>query len=379
MMIKRDRNRPSVFLWSIGNEEPHHKTDEGRRICKNLKAFAKKLDDTRLVTGAVDKPDGATVYDELEALGVNYNLDVYEKLHEKYPEKPIYASECCATGTTRGWYDDYYKAKSYISAYDKDANNYFLAREKTWKFLVSHDWIMGGYQWNGFDYRGESSWPRICSQSGAIDLYLQKKDAFYQNKSHWTEEPIVHLMPHWNFTGREGEPINVWAYTNCPELELFLNGKSQGIRKVEKYGHGEWVVPFEPGEIKVYGKENGREVCSDVQKTTKSAYKLCLRLENGPVYANGQDVAVVTCYCIDKDGLEVPNAVPTVEFHSNRLGEVIGTGSDISDHIPPSSTVRKMRAGRITVAVRAGNERGGLMLYAESDSLTGAALKIELK
>lgn len=379
MMIKRDRNRPSVFLWSIGNEEPHHKTEEGRRICKNLMAFAKKLDDTRLVTSAVDRPDGATVYDELDAIGVNYNLGIYEKLHQKYPEKPIYASECCATGTTRGWYDDYCKAKSYISAYDKDTNDYFLGREKTWKFLDSHDWIMGGYQWNGFDYRGESTWPRLCSQSGSIDLFLQKKDAFYQDKSHWAEEPLVHLLPHWNFRGREGEPIKVWAYTNCQELELFLNGESQGVRRIEKHGHGEWFVPYEPGEIKVIGKNDGKTVCSDVQKTSKAATGLCLRLENGPIHANGQDVAVVTCYCTDEDGLEVPDAAPTVEFHTNSLGEVIGTGSDISDHTPPCCTVRKMRAGRITVAVRAGNERGEMTLYAVSDGLTGAALKIDLK
>lgn len=378
MMIKRDRNRPSVFLWSIGNEEPHHKTEEGRRVCKNLMAFAKKLDDTRLVTSAVDRPDGATVYDELDAIGVNYNLGIYEKLHQKYPEKPIYASECCATGTTRGWYDDYCKAKSYISAYDKDTNDYFLGREKTWKFLDSHDWIMGGYQWNGFDYRGESTWPRLCSQSGSIDLFLQKKDAFYQDKSHWAEEPLVHLLPHWNFRGREGEPIKVWAYTNCQELELFLNGESQGVRRIEKHGHGEWFVPYQPGEIKVIGKNDGKTVCSDVQKTSKSATGLCLRLENGPIHANGQDVAVVTCYCTDEDGLEVPDAAPTVEFHTNSLGEVIGTGSDISDHTPPCCTVRKMRAGKITVAVRAGNERGEMTLYAVSDGLVSAALKIKL-
>ena len=358
MLVKRDRNRPSVLFWSVGNEEPHHGTEEGRRICKSMMAHVRKLDDTRYVMTAVDAPEGSTVYDELDAIGINYSLDKYEYVHKKYPDKPIFASECCATGSTRGWYDEDFPQKSYFSAYDKDTNSWFLGREKTWQFISEREWIIGEYQWIAFEHRGETVWPRLCSQSGAIDLYLQKKDAFYQNQSHWIEDrPLVHLLPHWNFTGREGEAIKVFAYTNCEELELFLNGKSQGIQQIKKYGHGEWYVPYEAGELRVEAKNGGKVVCRDIRTTTGKAVKLNMVLENTIKHANGEDVALISCYCTDADGREVPDAQPFVEFHSNSFGTIIGTGSDICDHVPPHITNRKMRAGRISVAVKVAETR----------------------
>lgn len=251
MLMKRDRNRPSVFFWSVGNEEPHHTTEVGRQICRNLVSFAKKLDDTRPVMTATDVPHIATVNDETDIIGINYSLGKYDEVHKKYPQKAVFASECCATGTTRGWYDADAPEKGYYSAYDKDTTAWFLSREHTWKFMAERDWIFGAYQWAAFEHRGETVWPRLCSVSGAIDLFLQKKDAFYQNMSHWIEKPMVHLLPHWNFEGREGEVITVCAYTNCQELELFLNGKSLGKRQIEKYGHGEWKVEYQPGTLAV--------------------------------------------------------------------------------------------------------------------------------
>ena len=176
MLVRRDRNRPSVIFWSVGNEEPHHVTEEGRRICKAMMSRIRKLDSTRVVMTAVcHDPDVATVYDELDAIGINYNLNKYDKIHAKYPEKAIFASECCASSTTRGWYDDTVFSTGYTNAYDKDsADLWFLGREKTWKFLCEREWVLGGYQWIAFEHRGETMWPRICSQAGAIDLYMQQ-------------------------------------------------------------------------------------------------------------------------------------------------------------------------------------------------------------
>ena len=379
MLIKRDRNRPSVLFWSVGNEEPHHVTEEGRRICKSMMAKIRRLDNKRVVMTAVsNSPDEATVYDELDAIGVNYNLDKYEIIHEKYPEKCIFSSECCATGTTRGWYNDDCPEKGYISAFDKDTDSWFLGREKTWKFLSERPWVLGGYQWIAFEHRGEAVWPRLCSQSGAIDLYLQKKDAFYQNQSHWSDKPMVHLMPHWNFKGREGELIRVSAYTNCDELELYLNGKSLGKKQIEKYGHGEWNVCYEPGELKVEAFKEGKLVCQDMQVTSGKAERLALRLDNKITEANGVDIAVISCYCVDKDGQEVPDAAPYVSFNTNSLGSVVGTGSDITDHIPPHITSRQMRAGKITAAVKVGTTAGDLKVYAKADGLDEAVLTIPL-
>ncbi len=380
MLIKRDRNRPSVLFWSIGNEEPYQKTEAGRRICKSMMARVKKLDNTRYVIMAVNSPQDSKVYDELDAIGINYNLEKYDEIHKQYPDKPIFASECCATGTTRGWYEEDFSKKAFLSAYDKDTNSSYLGRERTRKFLAERKWVIGGYQWIAFEHRGEAVWPRLCSQSGAIDLYLQKKDAFYQNQSHWIENrPIVHLLPHWNFKGREGETIKVFAYTNCEELELFLNEKSLGIQHIEKYGHGEWFVLYEAGTLRVEARNNGKTVCQDVRETTEQAVKLNMKLENTINFANGEDVALISCYCTDINGKEVPDAQPFVEFHSNSLGTIIGTGSDITDHIPPQTASRKMRAGRISIALKVGKVAGDLKVYASSEGLTSSVITITLK
>lgn len=380
MLIKRDRNRPSVLFWSIGNEEPHHDTEEGRRICKKMTAHVKKLDSSRFVMTAVsNSPEIAPVYDELDAIGINYNLDKYEELHKKYPNKAIFASECCATGTTRGWYFDDNEEKAYLEAYDKDTSNWFKGREKTWQFFMSHDWIMGGYQWIAFEHRGECMWPRLCSQSGAIDLFLQKKDAFYQNMSHWVENrPVVHILPHWNFEGMEGEIIRVSVYTNCDEVELVLNGKSIGRKKVEKYGHAEWNVSYVPGKITAIAYNNGVKQAEDVRETSGKSVALKLICENEVNKANGVDIALFTCICVDENGREVPTASPYVSFSANKYGKVVGTGSDIADHTPVYLTERKMRAGRISVAVRVGTEPGDLKLYAESDGLKTAVATVTL-
>lgn len=381
MLMKRDRNRPSVFFWSLGNEEFHHATETGRRIVKNLLAFAKKLDNTRIIMTAVDRtPSNAEVLEELDLVGVNYNWNAYAAIHEKFPNKPVISSENCATGTTRGHYFEDNSASSYITAYDHDTHSAFKSREYTWKFIMEREWMLGGYQWIAFEHRGEATWPRVCSQSGAIDLFMQKKDAFYQNLSHWTTSPMVHLLPHWNFSGLEGEPIKVFAYTNTPSLELFLNGESQGRREIEKYGHGEWTVPYTSGKLEVVAyDEDGNIIARDSKITTGKPKKLMLRLDTPDIKANGQDIAIITCYTVDENGLEVPNATPTVRFYTNSLGYVYSTGSDVSDHSSIFNSTRKMRAGRIGVAVKLGEIAGELKVYAEADGLESALLKLDIK
>lgn len=189
---------------------------------------------------------------------------------------------------------------------------------------------------------------------------------------------MVHLLPHWNFRGKEGEKIKVFAYTNCEELELYLNGESVGKQKIEKYGHGEWYVNYEPGEIKVIAKNNGKVVCEDERRTTGKAERLMLKLENKNITANGRDVAIITCYCVDENGFEVPDARPYVSFNTNNLGKIIGTGSDITDHTLVNLPDRKMRAGRITIAVQVAKISGKLKIYAESENLVSGKLEIEI-
>ena len=378
-LVKRDRNRPGVVFWSIGNEEPHHVTEQGRRIAKKMLSAVKRLDDSRFVMTAISiTPEKATVCDDLDVVGINYCWNAYDAVHTKYPDKPVISSENSATGTTRGWYLDDNRTKAFITAYDHNTSNLFKSREYTWKFISDRSWLLGGYQWIAFEHRGEAMWPRLCSQSGAIDLFLQKKDAFWQNKSHWTQEPMVHLLPHWNWNGFEGETIRVVAYTNTERLELFLNGKSLGVRNIEKYGHGEWQVEYEAGTLEVRAYEGNRVVARDIRITSKKAYKLALKLDTEDVHANGEDIAIFTCYVVDEDGNEVYDATPMVSFSTNSLGYVYSTGSDITDHTSLFLSTRRMRAGRIGVAVKLGTISGELKLYAESPELQSSVIAVEI-
>lgn len=374
-LVKRDRNRPSVFFWSTGNEEPFFTSENGKRIHRTLASVIKKLDDTRFITAAEDKtPDKSTIYDYCDAVGINYNLCLYDKVHEMQPNKAIFASECCATGTTRDW--NYFSAGGRIRDKDKDANAWFLAREKTWKFLMERPYVLGGFQWTSIEHRGEATWPAVCSKSGAIDLFLQKKGAFYQNKSFWSNAPMAHIVPHWNFEGFENQKILVTVYTNCEELELFLNGKSQGRKKIEKYGHGEWNVEYEKGEIAVKGYINGKTVCEDKKVTTGEPVKLKLTQLND-FCANGKDIALFNCECLDKNGNTVPNASEYVRFFCSENAKIVGTGSDNCDHNNVTNTERKMYMGKILVGVKINSGEKSFELMAMSDNCTPTTLLVE--
>ncbi|MBQ9759756.1 MAG: DUF4982 domain-containing protein [Clostridia bacterium] len=380
MLIKRDRNRACVIFWSVGNEEYHFVTEQGRRICQSLMAVAHKLDDSRVIMTAVDRPDTATVYDENEVVGINYNLDAYQRVHEKYPSKGVFSSECCATGTTRGWYFDPDPTRAFLPAWDRDTTRQFLGREHTWKYFAANDWLLGGFQWIAFEHRGEAVWPRLCSQSGAIDLFMQKKDAYYQNQSLWTDEPMVHLLPHWNFAGFEGETFTVRAYTNVERVELFLDGESLGVRAVERYGHAEWEVVYKPGELRAVAYRDGKIVAEDVQKTSGEAYQLCLEQDTQDVRANGEDIAILSCFVSDREGNVVPDAeIASVEFIANGDCRIYSTGSDITEHDTIFKSSRRMRAGRISVAVKLGTDPENLRVVARSAGLRTAVLHIKTK
>jgi len=366
-LVKRDRNRPSVVFWSTSNEEPNHITDVGRRLHRALATHIRKLDNTRFITAAEDRtPEKSTIYDYCDVVGINYNLNIYDRVNELCPHKALFASECCATGTTRDWN---FPSDNNGRLRDKDAdtNDWFLGREKTWKFLMERPYVFGAYQWAAVEHRGEAQWPTICSKSGALDLFLQKKGAFYQNKSLWTDEPMAHIVPHWNFAGLEGQNILVTVYTNCDELELFLNGESMGRLQIERYGHGEWNVPYTPGELKVSGFKNGEKVCEDVRTTTGKAVGLKLTADN-EFKANGRDLALFTCECVDQNGNTVPDAEEFVEFSAERPAKIIGTGSDNCDHNNVTLAQRKMYMGKIRIAVKPAEGQETLCLTAKSQN-----------
>ncbi len=379
MLIKRDRNRPSVFFWSVGNEEEHHVTDVGRRICRAMVAHVRKLDPSRAVLTAVTHdPKNATVFDDTDVVSINYKWNHYDDLRQKYPHKPFLAAECAAAVSTRGQYLPVNDLHGIKDAYDKDTNTQLRSREYTWQFIAQRPWVMGGYQWSGFEYMGESTqWPRICSVSGAIDLFLQKKDAFYQNQSHWLNTPMVHLLPHWNWQGMEGHPMRVVAYTNAPRVELLLNGTSLGVCTVEPNGHAEWMVPYEAGELKAiaYGAD-GERVAEDVRRTTGEAKRLRLTAETRDLKPG--DVALLTCSVTDEEGNEVPDACPTVAFYAQGVGSIYATGSSVTDHQTVFSHERKMWMGKISVALRLAGEHGKVCVYATAQGLQSTVLELEI-
>ncbi len=379
MLLKRDRNHPCVILWSVGNEEPCLSTETGKRIMETMTAFVKRYDRSRPVTTAISyDPLNSPATGISEVVGINYNLDQYDKIHAKHPQLPVIASECCAVGTTRGWYLGDDTLRGYFSAYDHPVGMFNNTREATWKHMTDRPWVAGAYQWAGIEHRGETVWPRLCSQSGALDLFLQPKDAFYQNLSHWSAAPMVHILPHWNHAGREGEEIAVWVYTNCEEIELFFDGKSLGAQKPAKYGHGVWMLKYRPGTLMVQGRNGGKTVVSETVATTGPSVALKLRLEDDDVRADNEDLAIVTCWCEDGQGRMVPDAAPLISFDTNSYGRIVGTGSDVCDHVPVPSPDRRMRAGLCAVAVKAGSVAGTLRVYARAAGLQPARLDIEL-
>ena len=248
-MVKRYRNSPSIILWSVGNEEwqlQDAMAEEGAKIAATMVRRCHELDPTRVVSAAVNGTNQKGVSDAFDIIGFNYGLDRPDGYHKEHPKRPIYGSETASSIATRGVYATD-KLRNALSAYDVNNPGWGEQAEEWWKFYATRDWEAGGFAWTGFDYRGEPTpygWPSVNSQFGIIDMCGFPKDTFYYYKSWWSAEPVLHLFPHWNFLGKEGEEIPVWVHSNLDEVELFLNGKSLGSQKVPRLGHVEWKVKY---------------------------------------------------------------------------------------------------------------------------------------
>ena len=377
LSVKRDRNHPSIILWSTGNEEnTYHIKEQGVNIQRAMAAEVKKHDPNRPVTSAVSYVTAA-IFPYVDVIGINYSLHLLEDLKKKYPDKPFFSSENCAVGSSFGNYFGKHIEQGRLDARDLASDEIHPGRADTWKFINERDWMSGGFQWTAVEHRGEAVWPRLCSVSGAIDMFLGRKDAFYQNKSLWCDEPMIHLLPHWTHHGLEGREINVWAYTNCPEAELFLNGKSLGRVEVARYGHAEWNVAYEAGELKAVGYKDGVAVAEIVHRTAKEPHALVLTPICDRICDGTNEMALFTCSVIDKDGNPVPDATPLVRFEADNDALVVATGSANFDHTPPSHFERKMYAGRATVGVRSARI-GKATLFAYAEGLRTATCDFEV-
>jgi beta-galactosidase len=260
-MVRRDRNHPSVILWSVFNEEPLQGTENGRRTAETMVARVHALDDSRGVTGAMDNGWLETVDGEpasaaaaLDVIGINYNLTQYDAVRALFPDKPIVGSESAAASTSRGMYS---RDGGYIPAYDHQEYSFGSSVRDAWRAADRPD-VMGTFLWTGIEYRGEERWPAVHSQSGMLDTTCQPKDNAWLCRSLWAETPgMVHILPHWNWSGREGEIIDVWCYSNCEAVELYFDGQSLGEQRVDPYDPPRWGIPYERGVLQALGRRGG--------------------------------------------------------------------------------------------------------------------------
>jgi beta-galactosidase len=327
-MIERDRNHPSIFCWSVGNEEWNIEGNTtGERITNVMQGFSKSMDPTRSVTVGISSGFKSGISSVVEIMGYNYlgNGDI-DAHHNEFKQQPGMGTEEGSTFATRGVYvtDD---AKHYQSAYDKKPRPSFYSIEEGWKFYAQRPYLAGMFIWTGFDYRGEPTpygWPSVTSYFGMMDVCGFPKDNVYYLKSWWGKEPVLHLLPHWNWAGREGKEIDVWAYSNCDEVELFLNKKSLGKKKMERLGHLEWKVKYQAGTLEAIGYKDGKKILSDVQKTTEIEENIKLTADKQILPHT--DITVVTVELTDKKGLHVPNTNDEIKFEV-KGGKIIGTGN----------------------------------------------------
>ena len=327
-MMERDRNHPSIFCWSVGNEEWQIEGGiTGERITNIMQDFSKRIDPTRPVTVGISSGFRSGISSVVEIMGYNYlgNGDI-DAHRNQFKNQPGMGTEEGSTFATRGIYftDD---AKHYQSAYDKKPRPAFYSIEEGWKFYAERPYLAGMFIWTGFDYRGEPTpygWPSVTSYFGMMDVCGFPKDNVFYLKSWWGKEPVLHVLPHWNWRGMEGKEIDVWAYSNCDEVELFLNKKSLGKKKMEQNSHLEWKVNYTPGTLEAVGYKNGKKVLSDVQKTTGRAENIKLSLDKENVLKG--NVSVLTVETTDKNGLHVPTANDEIMF-SIKGGRILGVGN----------------------------------------------------
>lgn len=338
-LIRRDRNHPCVVLWSIGNEEWRVEGNEkGERVAATMQALVQRLDPTRRVTVASSGGWGHGYSIPIDVMGFNYHTHGNtDDFHTQFPDKPSIGTEEGSTFSTRGVYVEDRK-RQHLTSYDENKPDWGALAREGWGHYANRKYVAGLFIWTGFDYRGEPTpfeWPAIGSQFGILDTCGFRKDNSYYYEAWWTDKPLVHLLPHWNWQGKEGQSIRVWAHSNCDEIELTLNDQNLGRKNVERNSHAEWEVPFESGTLMARGFDKGVEVATDRVETTGEPVAVKLTPHRSSLQADSQDVSIVTVYAVDAAGRHVPVANHEITFDFNGPGRIIGVGNgNPSSHEP---------------------------------------------
>jgi beta-galactosidase len=379
VMVKRYRNSPAIILWSIGNEEgqlQNEMAEQGAKIGATMVARCHELDPTRPVSAAVNGNNAKGVSDSFDIIGFNYNLAFPDEYHSKHPKRPVYGSETSSAISTRGMYTTD-PMRNLVNDYN-GVVFWGETAEEWWKFYGTREWEAGGFAWTGFDYRGEPTpygWPSINSQFGIVDMCGFPKDTFYYYKAWWGKEPSLHLFPHWNFEGREGDMIPVWVYSNVDEVELFVNGQSAGSQKVPHLGHVEWKVKYEPGAIEARGSKDGKVVLTEKRETTGPTVAIRLTADRMEIDADGEDLVILKVEALDKEGRAVPTADNLIGFTVSGYGALIGVGNgDPNCQESDKEPRRSLFNGLAQVIVQASRFAGEIHIEAFKEGWDGPEL-----
>jgi beta-galactosidase len=401
-IVIRDRNHPSVFIWSIGNEIIEQWDSTGIPIAKELVGIVKKLDDTRPVTSNMNDPQPKNyIYRSgaLDLVGFSYHQQDFISFPDSFPHQKFIGSETTSALATRGYYDmpsdsirrwperwdkpfEKGNPDNTCSSYDNCSAPWGSTHEESWRLIKKYDFLSGMYIWTGFDYLGEPtpySWPSRSSYFGIVDLAGFPKDAFYLYQAEWTNKPVLHIFPHWNW--KEGQTIDVWAYTNCDEVELFLNGESQGIKKKsEDELHLMWRIKFKPGTLKAVGKKEGKEILTSEVKTAGVPAKIVLVPDKKNIKTDGNDLCFITVKVLDKNGTLVPDASNLIHFTVTGQGKIIGVdnGLQTSDEFFKAN-MRKAFNGLCLAVVQSDSKHGKIKVTAESEGLKEVSIFIDSK
>ncbi|HKE23712.1 MAG TPA: beta-galactosidase GalB [Bryobacteraceae bacterium] len=418
--VHRDRNHPSVIMWSIGNEIPEQGRPQGGEMAKRLTGLFHEEDPTRPTTSAFNNPDNAVknhLGENVDLFGVNYRPWQYEQFMKEHPTWKVFGSETSSCVSSRGTYQlpivKYDKDPSHqLSSYDIIAPPWAYCPDVDFFYEDKFPQVLGEFVWTGFDYIGEptpyfngragdreTDWPARSSYFGFIDLAGFPKDRYYLYQSQWSDKPMVHVLPHWNWRGMEGKPLPVMAYSNADEVELFLNGKSLGKKKrfaetwempvganVSKDKKFEtkyrrvWQVPYEPGTLKAVAYNGSKQVAVDEVHTAGEPARIKLVADRSTIAADNDDLSFVTVRIEDKDGNLCPVADNEVKFTVEGAGKIqaVDNGNAATTE-PFHANQRKVFNGLALLIVRAGGTAGKIHVTAAGAGLQQAALDLTAK
>ena len=379
-MIQRDRNHPSIIMWSMCNEEYLQGTPEGASIVSAMMKVVHRYDLTRPITSAMNGLEGVKIFldhgiaDVEDIIGVNYNDMSFDAIHQRHPDKPMFDSEFTNEKTTRG---EYVNDRATGMCSCTNLSDEGLLR------VVTRPFMCGSFTWTGFDYKGEPNpygWPDVSNNTGLMDSCGFPKDKYYYFESCWSDKPMVHLMPDsWNWPGKEGQNIRVIAFSNARQVELFLNGKSLGAQAMPHDGHLEWEVPYQPGQLLAKACTNDKVVATDSVETTGAPVRIELSPDRTTLHADGEDTVVVPVSILDAEGRLV-SADNRVHFQLTGGGRILGVGNgNPSDHDPDKADQRNAFHGHCIAVVQAGSEPEAFQLTATSPGLTSASITFKVQ